>query len=358
MRVDYLATSDPCWKDLLGRVSHDVYHLPEYLDVSAVYEGSEEAFATAFYAHDGESFCLIPLLVRTLPARLGAPPEWRDVTSPYGYAAPLFHGDETWADKAMQVFAEESRARQVVSAFIRLHPLLPASSALARSGELVKHGETVYVDLSLSEATLWSQTRGRLRSYISGLKRAGFHTRFDDWSSYEHFVRVYGQTMARLEADQFYQFPEEYFRDLRTALGNKLHLCSVFDANGTFACGALMTATQGIVQYHLSGTADEFIASSPSKLMINEITLWAKRNGHQLLHLGGGLRGQADSLLHFKAGFSSLRSEFLTYRLVCDPEKYDALCRDLQSFTSETNNYFPRYRMTGVSESEQTRAVR
>jgi hypothetical protein len=355
MTVGYLSTTDPRWKALLGEVSHDVYHLPEYLQLSAAYEGGEEhVSAKAFYMQRDTSFCLIPLLVRSLPASLGAPPNWRDVASPYGYAAPLFRGNPSWIDHALTTFAEDCRSRGIVSAFLRLHPLLEVPPVLSQYGDLVKHGETVYVDLSLSESELWSQTRGRLRSYINALQRSGFHSRFEDWSAYDKFVHIYRQTMARLQATDFYRFPVQYFHDLRVALGDKLHLCSVFDAHGDLACGALLTETGGIVQYHLSGSADRFLPFSPSKLMLHDVILWAKRAGHRLLHLGGGLGGQADSLLHFKAGFSPLRSEFLTYRLVFDREKYHHLCQQIEPGTV-SNNYFPQYRIIASTVQLNTR---
>jgi len=340
MTIECLSTTDPRWEALLVEVPHDVYHLPQYLALSATYEGAE---AAAFYVREGNSFCLIPVLLRRLPAVLTAPNSWRDVKSPYGYAAPLFRGDESWIDKALAAFTRECHTRNVVSAFFCMHPLLEVAPNLARHGQLVKHGETVYVDLNLTEAVLWSQTRERLRSYITRLQRAGFQTRFDDWSAYSDFVTVYGQTMARLQANEFYRFPVQYFHDLRAALGTRLHFCSVVDAQGELACGALFTETQGIVQYHLSGTADRFVADAPSKLMLHEASLWAKRKGYKVLHLGGGRGNRADSLFHFKAGFSPLRSDFLTLHLVCDEDKYASLCHQTGADLLDSE-YFPRYR--------------
>jgi hypothetical protein len=340
MTIERLSTADPRWQALLDEVPHDVYHLPQYLALSAKYEGGEPG---AFYAREGSSFCLIPLLIRRLPAVLTAPDDWRDVKSPYGYAAPLFRGDASWIDKSLRVFAKECHARNMVSAFFCLHPLLTVPPNLPFHGQLVKHGETVHVDLSLTEAALWSQTRERLRSYIRWLQRAGFQARFDDWSAYSDFVSIYGQTMERLQANEFYHFPAEYFQDLRIALGTRLHFCSVVDARGELACGALVTETRGIVQYHLSGTADRFLADAPSKLMLHETSLWAKRKGYKILHLGGGRGNRADSLFHFKAGFSPLRSNFLTLHLICDDNKYASLCGQVGAELSNSE-YFPRYR--------------
>lgn len=348
MIVDYLSTTDPRWEALLDEVPHDVYHLPQYLEVSAKYEDAEPA---AFLAREGSCFCLIPLLIRRLPEALTAPPDWRDVKSPYGYAAPLFRGDGLWIDKALNTFTRECQTRNIVSAFLSMHPLLTVPPNLAAHGQVVKHGETIYVDLSLTERVLWSQTRERFRSYIGKLQRAGFQTHFDDWSAYSEFVCIYGQTMERLHADRFYCFSVQYFQDLRVALGPRLHFCSVVDSRGELASGALLTETQGIVQYHLSGTADRFFTNSPSKMMLHEIRLWAKREGYKVLHLGGGLGAHADSLFHFKAGFSPLRSDFLAYHLVCDESKYASLCRQTEADISD-EKYFPQYRRSLVHASQ------
>jgi hypothetical protein len=340
MIVEYLSTTDPKWEALLREVPHDVYHLPQYLEVSAKYESAQP---TAFLAREGCCFCLIPLLIRRLPAFLSAPPEWCDLKSPYGYAAPLFRGDESWTDKALAALTAECQTHNLVSAFVCMHPLLTVPPNLARHGQVVKHGETVYVDLSLTETALWSQTRQRFRTYITRLQRLGFQTRFDDWSTFGDFVSIYAQTMARLQANEFYRFPVQYFHDLRVALGPRLHFCSVVDAGGEIASGALLTETQGIVQYHLSGTADQFVADAPSKLMLHEVRLWAKRQGCKIVHLGGGLGGRADSLLHFKTGFSPLRADFLAYHLVCDESKYTFLCRQNGAEPID-KEYFPQYR--------------
>jgi hypothetical protein len=344
MTVDWLSTTDPLWKDRLYHIPHDVYHLPQYLEVCAKYEGTDNVSAASFYAEDHGNFCLIPVLRRPLPTSLGAPPAWSDLRSPYGYPAPLFRGDSPWIETALNAFVAECRSQDIISAFLRMHPLLCTWPVTPHHGQLVKHGETVYVDLALTELQLWSQTRGRLRSYINSLRREGFACRFDDWSTYEAFSSIYRNTMERLHADTFYRFPAEYFRDLRTGLGDCLHLCSVMSPEGNLACGALLTATESIVQYHLSGTADEFLDTAPSKLMLHEIALWAKRTGHKVLHLGGGVGGRADSLLHFKSGFSSLRSDFMTYRLICDEDKYAFLCGQLHNGGSDETDYFPRYR--------------
>lgn len=340
MITERLSTADPRWTAILDEVRHDIYHLPRYVEISAKYEDAQPA---AFYAQEGNSFCLIPLLIRGLPSTIAAPGDWRDVKSPYGYASPLIRGEASWIDKALRAFLGECKANNIVSAFLGMHPLFDIPPELEHYGKLLKHGETVYIDVTLPEETLWAQTRTRVRSYINRLRRAGFKAYFDDWSAYYGFASIYAQTMERLGADRFYRFPPQYFRDLRDALGPRLHFCSVISPRGQIASGAIFTELQGIVQYHLSGTADEFIADAPSKLMLHSARLWAKARGYKVLHLGGGRGARPDSLFHFKAGFSPLRSDFLSFRLVCDESKYAFLCRQNGTHAPDPE-FFPQYR--------------
>jgi lipid II:glycine glycyltransferase (peptidoglycan interpeptide bridge formation enzyme) len=147
--------------------------------------------------------------------------------------------------------------------------------------------------------------------------------------------------MQRLDAGDSYHFPDEYFHDLKAALGPRLHLYSVLSPAGEMAAAGLFTEQNGIVQFHLSGTSGQYRKQAPSKLMLEEAILRSRAAGNHTLHLGGGLGASEDSLFLFKAGFSPLRARFATWRFVCDPARYATLTGD--SPVSATG-YFPAYR--------------
>jgi hypothetical protein len=345
----FITPEDRRWSGLLERVPHDVYHLPEYLRFAARHEGGRPA---AFYAETATSAFLAPLLIRELPATLGAPAEWCDATTPYGYAAPIstHPADAQSIDAFLSAFRDVARAQNLVSAFFRLHPLLEMSEAgLAGHGCLERHGQTVPVDLSLPPEALREQTRANHRTGISKLLRAGFVATIDEWSRYAEFADLYRRTMERVAAAGFYFFSDEYFGDLRAALGERLHLCTVLSPAGDVGAAGLFYETDGIVQYHLGATADAYVDRAPSKLMFDTVRRWAKERGNRVLHLGGGLGGRADSLFHFKAGFSHARAEFKTLRLVLDDERYALLARRQRECTggepaAADPGFFPAYR--------------
>jgi lipid II:glycine glycyltransferase (peptidoglycan interpeptide bridge formation enzyme) len=126
---------------------------------------------------------------------------------------------------------------------------------------------------------------------------------------------------------------------------------------GKVICGGLFILCDGIVQYHLSGTLGEFLELAPMKLLLDTVRLWANERKGRVLHLGGGVGAQEDSLFEFKAGFSDRRHEFAVWRWMLLPKIYDQLCQERRrwnsrnGFNSVATDYFPAYRCSTASTS-------
>jgi hypothetical protein len=349
MRAEFITPADPAWTSVLERCRHDVYHLPGYLRACAVAEGGEPV---AFLAEDGPAACLIPMLLRPVPASLDRGGWWQDAVAPYGYASPLFAGAPSPAQQAgfAALFRRIADHRCIISAFLRLHPLLGLPpQALLDQGRLVEHGQTIFLDLTQSHEALEAQVRARYRSAIRNLRRDGYKVVLDDWRQFDAFLRIYEETMLRNAASPFYFFKRDYFQALRSNLGERLHLGVVLAPDGlTVASAALFTEVDGIVQYHLGGTSSAHLAPGPFKLMLVHLRDWAKARGNHQLHLGGGVGAAADSLFEFKAGFSDQRATFRTLRMILDNGAYAQLTawsrRASERKPMERRAFFPGYR--------------
>ncbi|ALA60751.1 GNAT family N-acetyltransferase [Nitrospira moscoviensis] len=344
MNADFISHDDARWRQFLKNTKHDCYHLPEYAEIAAA---DEDALPTAFYAEDGQAACLIPLLVRPIPAALNAPADWFDCASPYGYSGIVTSPSEERWEPFLDAFRSAARARGIVSAFIRLHPLFPLHrEALEPAGRLVRHGRTVFIDLSTPKESVWLQVSSNHRRNIRRLVRSGFQCSLDEWSRLPEFVDMYHATMRRVGAPQSYFFSPRYFESLRDKLGPRVHLACVLSPSGELAAGSLLIVTEGIVEYHLGGSADRYLPLAPSKLAMDFIWRWSQEQAYDILHLGGGVGAVEDSLFHFKAGFSPARGEFYTYRLVIDERKHAALQQMAHSVRRAAANgdFFPAYR--------------
>lgn len=353
MRAALVAPDDPAWSAALSRVRHDFYHLPAFAEFATRWHapGTPAAFLAE---EEGRTF-LVPLIVRPVPPELSGSVPWLDATGPRGYPGPVVGSptadiDETFVDRAVIALIETLRAHRIVTAFIRCHPLLsPRLEILSRWGGVQEHGESVSIDLARSAEQVWRQMRDDHRHSISRARREGYGVRFDeDWGLLEEFVAVYATTMERVGAAGQWRLPRGYFVDLRTAAGPAVHLC-VVEHHGELAAAAILTEVDGIVEYHLSGTATNHLHASPTKLLIEEASRWARERGNRVFHLAGSLRPD-DSLIQFKRGFSPLRHRVASWRLVADPEAY-ALLVDrwtqlrTQLPAGDDGRFFPRYRM-------------
>jgi hypothetical protein len=291
---------------------------------------------------DGDRTLLLPLLIRAIPGG------GLDASSPYGYPGPIGKGtdDAAFVRVALAAGLQALRDAGLVSVFVRLHPLLnpvPPEGI----GVLVHHGETVSIDLTLPTDAIWAQMRLNHRRDIVRATKLGFVARVDeDWTHFETFKCLYRQTMERRSASPFYFFPDEYFRDLRAALGRSLRLCVVEKA-GVVAAAGLFVETDGIVEYHLSGSDGRLQSVQPTKLLIHFAGGWARERGNSVLHLGGGVGGIADSLLQFKGGFSPRRHPFVTLRIVVDEQEYERLvaARHPEIDPLRRSGFFPLYRL-------------
>lgn len=344
MIAEFIDHHDARWKSFLKRTKHDFYHLPEYAELTAANEG---ATPVAFYAEEGEATFLAPLLIRQIPEVLNAPSDWYDCVSPYGYPTPLVNSPQAPLESFLETFCLAARQRGLVTALFRLHPLLLLDhEILGKFGQVTNHGQTVYIDLAEPVGEIW--IRQNHKRNIRKLLSLDFSVSLDEWRLFKDFVEIYLATMRRVEAMQRYLFSEEYFENLRAVLGERLHLCSVLSPRGDVAAAGLFVETDGIVEFHLSGTADEYLALAPSKLMFNFMRHWAQERSNSLLHLGGGVGGAEDSLFHFKAGFSPARGQFYTYRVVVDESKNATLNQAAESVRRvcglESSNFFPGYR--------------
>ena len=337
---------------MLALLRHDVYHLPSYVAFASRHQ--EVGRPVLCVAEEDGQYFAIPLIVRDIPRRLTAVGEHLyDAISPRGYSGPLvdFHPgrrDLEFTTRAVRGLAEYLRGCGVICLFSRLHPLLPIPDAPMQSfGKLVDHGSSFFIDLGLSNEVLDAQTRQNHRREINKASRLGYVARIDEgWEQQDRLVDVFSESMERVGAAAHWRLPQGYFAELRQSLGAHLHLC-VVEVAGDVAAAALLTEVDGIVEYHLAGTADMHVMASPSKLLIDFARRWAKARGNRVFHLAGSLQ-PGDSLSHFKAGFSSLQSPVRSWRMITDQVAYERVTdrwyTENGTEPDPTGEYFPAYR--------------
>lgn len=333
-RADLIGPNDPQWRETLGSVTHDFYHLPEYCLLEADRLGGE---VVAAYVNQPGVRLLIPLIRRSIPHSSA-----EDLVSPYGYPSLIAEFSDSGRLRSALLTAVDSlREQGFVSMFVRLHPILDfPSSVLDGVGRLVEHGQTVSIDLRQDDAQQWADMRPNYRKALRRSESAGLRAFIDGTGQHlDRFVDLYTETMRRRNAARDYFFSSEYLVGLWEQLPASMHL-GVVEAGDRIVCAGLFGESRGIVQYHLSGTGEDALEFSPLKVLLDGVRRWATQRKDSVLHLGGGIGGAEDSLMQFKSGFSSQRRMFKTWRVVLDEQRY----ANLSGRSGDASDFFPAYR--------------
>lgn len=357
----FLEPGAPTWREALTRLSHDVYHTPEYLKVCALQNCD---FKPVCYLWRSEGTTgIIPLLISDCPAEV-----YRDIgggadaASPYGYGGPLLVADDgspvslELLQRFFSEFSADCKRKGMVSVFLRGHPLLSSACKPFDGDSGSESGTTYGISLNRDIETIFSSYRSAFRRTIKKLEKApSLRMVWDSWGDIDSFVQVYHQNMSRLQAASHYFFEPAYFRALQEYLPGVFHLLSVFDGE-TYIGGVCFFFMQGIVQYHLPACVNEWRDAGLPKLLVHELVKWGKQYNCSIVHLGGGVGGKDNSLAYFKSGFCDVHLPFRTYRIIIDSGKYNAGCRVAHEHAEchgfrLNEEYFPQYRASLIAAS-------
>jgi hypothetical protein len=262
----------------------------------------------------------LPLIVRPIEGTAHA-----DAVSPYGYPGGRVDGLNDVPQAAV-----DWCATQLVSIFVRDRVTGPRCFA-----EATQRNEVFFIDPRLP-----LEFREMHRRHVRRNARLGFVSSYQPVcesspEEREGFKEVYRQTMVRDGAASRYFFSDAYFEELFSSPA--AWLVTTRAPDGCVASAAVCVNSDGVLHYYLGGTADAYLARSPSKnLFVAMSELCAELC--LPLHLGGG-RQPGDGLEEFKRGISNTSSRLYTHEIICKPEVYARL-----SASDGHGGYFPAYR--------------
>ena len=353
---DLVPVSDSArWQHILDQCGkYDTYHLPEY---HQLYQDMGYGDAFLFVFNGRNHIAAFPFLLNCLD-KLGGREycPYTDVSSVYGYPGAITTISR--GDPGSGAFRREFQVELlaclkdlgVVTLFSRLNPLIGTSWLFQGMCTVCPMSDTVSIDLAKPEERILGDMRENHRYRIKRALRRGV-TVVDDseFSRLSEFIVMYRKTMDRHNADESYYFPADYFSQIRDTMKSSLKLFHAYSSN-TIVSSFLFFVNGDIVQYHLSGTPEEFLQFDGPRLIIYQAALWARRIGYRWLHLGGGVGANEDSLFYFKTGFSPIRHRFELIRMIVNEQVYHDLVnkRTVHMYheSVETQTFFPSYRHT------------
>ena len=120
-------------------------------------------------------------------------------------------------------------------------------------------------------------------------------------------------------------------------------LFAVIEETNEIISGAIMVKTNNIIQYHISGTRNEYLHLTPIRILIDEMRIKGTEQGYTFFNLGGGLGSEEDSLFNFKASFSKDFKNFKIWKYIVNSKVYDTLVSQYTDLNSN-QDFFPLYR--------------
>ncbi len=167
--------------------SPDLHYRPEYC---ALFKDSGEA--RLFIYREGHDSVIYPFLLRKVNLIAGLEGKLEqdlyDITSPYGYGGPLANpaaGEDVW-DNFYRCFAEYCDRNNIITEFIRFHPLLGNHRLLKKHVEVEKVSSVVCVDLKRSDEEIWSGYERNNRKNIKKAYREGLEVVLEE--THAHFT--------------------------------------------------------------------------------------------------------------------------------------------------------------------------
>lgn len=263
-----------------------------------------------------------------------------DFTTPYGYGGWLIEGEGM--EQPFSEYEHWCKINNIVSEFVRFHPMIKNHTDSNKFYETVCLGEVVHIDLSSPEV-IWENIISKNRNMIRKAEKNNvkiYNGRFPE--IYEEFRNIYNKTMDKDNADKYYYFEKDFYRSVLEDLPQN---AQVFYAkkDNTVIAASIMTTANGKMNYHLSGSLKEYGNLAATNLLLYKAALWGSANRCKTLYLGGGVGSSEDGLFKFKKSFyKGDLNHFYIGKKVFNKEKYDELV-GLRTDIKDSN-FFPQYR--------------
>lgn len=276
-----------------------------------------------------------------------------DLISPWYFGGLLLSdfSNKALLQKFFGIFKEFCHRNNVVSEFMRLHPMLTEHMYLDGIMELKKFNDVVYIDLQQEEDAIWKNMKDTNREKIRKARKNNVEVTISkNTADIEEFHRLYINSMERKNARSYYFFSLDFFKDILNIFCEDSTLILARHKGGLIG-GIIMLGKYDYVYSYLSASIPEFLPLGANNILKYEGAMWAKRKGYKYFILGGG-NSVGDSLFKFKSSFSDTYKGFFTGRVIYNQASYDRLCeikiedeKRKGKIVPGEADFFPRYRL-------------
>ncbi len=328
----------------------DVHYDMDYLRAEARHQDGEILLSRFDHAHGTVYRSMVMRPIR-LSGAASFPSQKFDLITPFEYGGPIIlcedegrrHALAAAAQKAFEGFCRE---HGIISEFIRFHPLLRNVEPWIPHYNIFPAGPNVVVDLQQGpERLMAGYSRGQRRNIERSLKHGVTAERVPlNENNMAVFENLYGLSMERLGAVDYYKFTPGYFSSLAAAPDRMISIYLAKDQENDPISGLLVLHGKTFAHSHLLG--DRLVEGRriPHTVLYHVAALDQMARRRTVFHLGGAASNQM-GVRAFKERLSPERADYFTGSRIYDQHAYEKF----SLLWSERNdrlakNYFPAYR--------------
>lgn len=324
----------------------DIYFKEEY---GKIYELNGDGKLQIFRIENEEGSVIYNFLKREIPMSQGGK-KYFDIATPYGYGGPLFlnysdeNGLKLLKERFQREFSEYCQRENIVSEFVRFHPILKNHEHLQDYMEVIYNRNTICIEIEdQDEEKIWESLTCKCRN---NLKHALQHEiRVEITEELDSFYNIYIKTMEKNCAEKYYYFPKEFFQNTLRLLGDGVKIFSAFYED-KIVSSALIIHEGEYMHCHFSGNDPEYRNLAANNMLFYEAAKWGAARGKRYFHLGGGFSSNEDCLYRFKSTFTKKEPyRFYIGKKIHNEEKYKSLVEEREKIGEIKNKeFFPLYR--------------
>lgn len=322
----------------------DTYFEEEY---AKLYETDKEKVEIFEYESENGKGRNI-FLKREIPLKINNQ-VYYDIITPYGYGGPIFEikediNKQKFVDEYCEKFSEYCKKNNIVSEFIRFHPLEKNYENLEKFYQINHISNTIFIDLSSEEEILKNMTSKTRNMIRKAIKNDLIFEEDKDQKTLKNFQELYYLTMNKNKADAMYYFDFNYFQNLFN-IKNKVKLFNIKLNDEIIASSTILIGDKWI-HYHLSANTELGYKYAANNFLLYNVALWGSKNGFEKFHLGGGYGGNDSPLFKFKKSMNERGIlEFCIGKKIYNKEIYNELVRQRNLTEEGKCSYFPLYRL-------------
>lgn len=329
---------------------HDVYYLSNYTKGFQIHGDGEPIL---IYYQDRDIRAMNVVMKRDIEKDKNfsgkiEPELFFDLATPYGYGGFIIEGDinDDCLHELDKVYINYCRENNIISEFVRFHPVLKNSDVNKSIYEVIDLGKTVTINLN-SKEQIWNELTSKNRNVIRKAIKSGVKIYWGRSSELvDQFIPLYNATMSKDNATDYYYFLEDFYNSILDDLRyNSLFFYAMYERK--IISMSIILFCNEYMHYHLSASDRDFQGLAPTNLLLYEAACWGCENGFKSFHLGGGIGSREDSLYSFKAAFNKNTDTYFSIgkKIFCNQE-YDELIKLRSDEAGFDCNklYFPSYR--------------